>query len=126
MGEHYLKRLFQPSAVAVFGASERPGAVGTLVFRNMCEGGFSGDVYPINLKRESVQGEHTLDVRVYDRAGNQSSVLSRRIVIDVLPPTDELTSRTYLSDPPHIRSNETITLTGVANDAGRLPLRARR
>jgi len=57
MGEHYLKRLFQPSAVAVFGASERQGAVGTLVFKNMLEGGFSGQVYPINPKRESVQGE---------------------------------------------------------------------
>lgn len=57
MGEHYLKRLFQPSAVAVFGASERQGAVGTLVFKNMIEGGFTGQVYPINPKRESVQGQ---------------------------------------------------------------------
>jgi len=57
MGEHYLKRLFQPSAVAVFGANERQGAVGTLVFKNMIESEFSGQVYPINPKRESVQGQ---------------------------------------------------------------------
>ncbi len=57
MGQHYLKRLFEPKSVVVFGASDRPDAVGTLVFKNMLEGGFSGDVYPINPKRDEVQGQ---------------------------------------------------------------------
>ncbi len=56
MGKHYLNKLFEPHSVAVFGASEREGAVGTLVFKNMIEGGFKGEVYPINPKREEVQG----------------------------------------------------------------------
>ena len=56
MGKHYLNKLFEPKSVAVFGASDRQGAVGNLVFRNMIEGGFGGDVYPINPKHDQVQG----------------------------------------------------------------------
>jgi acetyltransferase len=56
MGKHYLSTLFEPQSVAVFGASDRAGSVGTLVFRNMIEDGFQGDVYPINPKHGEVQG----------------------------------------------------------------------
>ena len=56
MGLHYLDRLFAPHAVAVFGASEKPDTVGTLVFRNLLAGGFSGELYAINPKYERVQG----------------------------------------------------------------------
>ncbi len=56
MGQHYLTRLFEPTSVAIFGASEREGAVGALVLRNMLEGQFRGPVYAINPKRETVQG----------------------------------------------------------------------
>jgi acetyltransferase len=56
MGKHYLNKLFEPRSVAVFGASDREGAVGNLVFRNMVEGGFAGEVYPVNPKHEEVQG----------------------------------------------------------------------
>jgi acetyltransferase len=56
MGKHYLNKLFEPRSVAVFGASDRECAVGHLVFKNMIEGGFKGEVFPINPKREEVQG----------------------------------------------------------------------
>ncbi len=55
MGKHYLNRLFEPQSVAVFGASEREDAVGTLVFRNMLDG-FRGELYPINPKHPKIQG----------------------------------------------------------------------
>ncbi|MCO5195130.1 MAG: right-handed parallel beta-helix repeat-containing protein [Anaerolineae bacterium] len=70
---------------------------------------------------ESIQGEHVVRIRSYDRAGNISTELERNFVIDVLSPTDELTNRTFLNDPPHFNSADTITLNGVANDAGNLP-----
>jgi acetyltransferase len=35
MGKHYLNKLFEPKSVAVFGASDREGAVGNLVFKNI-------------------------------------------------------------------------------------------
>ena len=57
MGPHYLDRLFAPRAVAVFGASERPDTVGTLVFRNMLAAGFKGELFAINPKHERVQGQ---------------------------------------------------------------------
>ncbi|MGX9728207.1 MAG: bifunctional acetate--CoA ligase family protein/GNAT family N-acetyltransferase [Candidatus Electronema sp. VV] len=56
MSKHYLSTLFEPKSVAVFGASDRACAVGNLVFKNMIEGGFAGEVYPINPKRDEVQG----------------------------------------------------------------------
>ena len=56
MGKHYLNKLFEPAAVAVFGASDRQDAVGNLVFKNMIESGFKGDVYPVNPKHSMVQG----------------------------------------------------------------------
>ena len=71
---------------------------------------------------ESVQGEHSVKTRAYDRAGNVSQVVEKTIVIDVLPPTDDLSNRTFLSDPPHFQDGATITLDGVANDGGNLPL----
>ena len=56
MGKHYLNKLFEPKSVAVFGASDRRGAVGKLVFRNMVSGGFAGNVFPVNPKHDKVQG----------------------------------------------------------------------
>jgi acetate---CoA ligase (ADP-forming) len=51
-----LEPFFQPSAVAVIGASARPGAIGGAVFRNIVEGGFTGRAYPINRSGEPVAG----------------------------------------------------------------------
>lgn len=57
MGAHYLDRLFSPHAIAVFGASERPNSVGTVVFRNLLQGGFAGEIFAINPKHRQVQGK---------------------------------------------------------------------
>jgi acetyltransferase len=50
-------QLFVPEAVAVFGASEREGAVGAMVYRNLVSGGFKGHCYAINPKYEQVGGK---------------------------------------------------------------------
>jgi acetyltransferase len=47
--------IFEPSSVAVIGASERPQAIGTLVLRNLIRYRFRGRVYPVNPKHEKVQ-----------------------------------------------------------------------
>ena len=54
--KHYLAPLFEPDGIAVFGASNRPDAVGGIVFRNLLEAGYKGRVLPINPKRDEVQG----------------------------------------------------------------------
>ena len=51
-----LDKIFQPATVAVIGASHDYSKVGYRVLRNMIGSGFSGVVFPVNPKRESVQG----------------------------------------------------------------------
>jgi acetyltransferase len=53
---HYLTPLFEPAAVAVIGATERPGAVGAVLIRNMLEAKYSGALFGVNPKYRSVLG----------------------------------------------------------------------
>ncbi|MGF1642485.1 MAG: GNAT family N-acetyltransferase [Thiotrichales bacterium] len=57
MGSHSLHSLFNARSVAVFGASERAGSVGTTVFANLLGAKFSGDLFPINPKHRKVRGQ---------------------------------------------------------------------
>jgi acetyltransferase len=56
MGQHYLKPLFAPKSVAVFGTSDRVDSVGQIVFQNMLQSGFQGDLFAINPRHTDVQG----------------------------------------------------------------------
>ena len=47
--------LLKPRAVAVVGASRDPAAVGSMIFRAILRGGFTGTVYPVNNQTASVQ-----------------------------------------------------------------------
>lgn len=53
-----LNKIFHPQRVAVIGASDTPTSVGYTVLRNLVGSGFPGVVYPVNAKREAVQGIH--------------------------------------------------------------------
>lgn len=54
-----LRYLFNPHSVAVIGASQRLHSVGTTVLGNMIEGGFRGDLFPINPKYSTLCGLRT-------------------------------------------------------------------
>lgn len=56
MGVRNLEAIFRPNRVAVIGASNSPNSVGGTLWRNLTTNGFQGDVFPINLKHDSVQG----------------------------------------------------------------------
>ncbi|MEY2619572.1 MAG: hypothetical protein RL522_2574 [Pseudomonadota bacterium] len=56
MSIRHLEALFQPRAVAVIGASDRPGSVGAVVLRNLLEGGFTGPIWPVNPRHTTVAG----------------------------------------------------------------------
>jgi acetyltransferase len=56
MKKHYLHKIFEPHSVAVVGASAEERSVGAQVFANLRGGGFSGEIYPVNPKHESIQG----------------------------------------------------------------------
>lgn len=57
MRSHYLEKLFNPSAIAVIGASDRPHSVGYKVFKNLVTGNFIGQIYAVNPKHQHVQGQ---------------------------------------------------------------------
>ena len=50
-----LRRVLYPQAVAVIGASERRGAVGAAVMRNLLAAGFPGPIYPVNPRGGTIQ-----------------------------------------------------------------------
>src|SRR5258706_715570 len=56
MGQHFLERLFAPTSVAVFGASERNDSVAGRVMRNLIDGGYELPIYPINPKYRELFG----------------------------------------------------------------------
>ncbi|MGD0898741.1 MAG: bifunctional acetate--CoA ligase family protein/GNAT family N-acetyltransferase [Thermoguttaceae bacterium] len=51
-----LDKIFDPRRIVVVGASDTPTSVGYTVLRNLVGSGFPGVVYPLNPKREAVQG----------------------------------------------------------------------
>jgi acetyltransferase len=57
MSVRNLEALFRPASVAIIGASDRPGSVGSLVLRNLKQGGFKGPIWPVNKLRSHVDGE---------------------------------------------------------------------
>ena len=51
-----LNYLFQPSSVALVGASTRTKSVGAVVARNLVDGGFHGRVMMVNPHHDAVAG----------------------------------------------------------------------
>ena len=56
MEKHTLNELFNPNSIAVIGASDRPNSVGKLVFENILNGKYIGQVFPVNLRHSAIQG----------------------------------------------------------------------
>lgn len=51
-----IKALFQPRSIAVLGASNDPVKIGGRPIRYLKEGGFAGQILPVNARRDVVQG----------------------------------------------------------------------
>ena len=52
----HLDKLFEPRTVAVIGASQAAGRIGTTVLNNMAGSGFAGALWPVNPKYEELLG----------------------------------------------------------------------
>ena len=48
MTKNLLDYFFKPESVAVVGASSREGQVGRILLDNLKEGGFPGEIFPVN------------------------------------------------------------------------------
>jgi len=51
-----MEKIFSPRSVAFVGASNNLGKWGGIIFRNLLDGGYEGEIYPVNPKEETVQG----------------------------------------------------------------------
>lgn len=51
-----LEALLKPRSVAVIGASNRPGSIGTRIMANLLAAGFAGPIMPVNPRHTSVSG----------------------------------------------------------------------
>ncbi|MFI7101290.1 acetate--CoA ligase family protein [Streptomyces sp. NPDC050161] len=51
-----MRRLMRPRSVAVIGASNEPGKIGNSVMRNLIDGGFGGEIHPVNPKADDILG----------------------------------------------------------------------
>ncbi|MGA8240236.1 MAG: CoA-binding protein, partial [Desulfobacterales bacterium] len=59
MSQYNLSRIFNPRHVAVVGASEKAGTIGTALMKNLIDGGFSGMLLPVNPKYKTIQGHES-------------------------------------------------------------------
>ncbi len=51
-----MRRIMQPDAIAVIGASPDAGKIGNSVMKNLINGGYEGAIYPIHPRAEEVEG----------------------------------------------------------------------
>ncbi len=51
-----LSPLLHPKTIAVIGVSRDPSSIGNLVFKNILNAGFNGEVFPVNPQADSIDG----------------------------------------------------------------------
>jgi len=51
-----MQRVMQPNGVAVIGASAEDGKIGNSVMKNLIDGGYEGEIYPIHPKADEILG----------------------------------------------------------------------
>jgi acetyltransferase len=56
MSAHPLSPLFAPRSIALIGAREEPGSVGAVLMANLQSGTYTGKVFPVNPRHETVFG----------------------------------------------------------------------
>ena len=71
-----LEHAFAPRSVAVFGASVRDGSVGRVVFDNIVNGGFEGEIWPVNPKYSQVAGR-----RCYAKAADLPGIPDLGVIV---------------------------------------------
>ncbi len=64
-----MNRIMQPDAVAVIGASAVDGKIGNSVMKNLIDGGYAGDLYPVHPKADMIL-DHPCYQSVLDVPGN--------------------------------------------------------
>jgi acetyltransferase len=56
MSIHNLDKIFKPGSVALIGASERKGSIGSSLVKNLGKAGYEGKIFPVNPRHKFIQG----------------------------------------------------------------------
>ncbi|MES1152740.1 MAG: CoA-binding protein, partial [Dongia sp.] len=56
MSTHNLINLLRPKSIALIGASDQPGHMGAVTWRNLTTSGFKGRLYAVNPNHEALGG----------------------------------------------------------------------
>jgi acetyltransferase len=73
---HPLDAIFTPHSVAVIGAKDDVGSVGRTLLLNLLSSTFSGNIYPINPKRDEVLGKKS-----YAKIGHVPEIVDLAIIV---------------------------------------------
>ncbi|MGQ4833451.1 MAG: acetate--CoA ligase family protein [Candidatus Asgardarchaeia archaeon] len=71
-----LEGFFNPTSIAVIGASKTPGKIGFELLKNIVEGGYKGKVYPVNPKEKEI-----LSLKCYKNIKEIPDVIDLTIII---------------------------------------------
>jgi len=75
-----LDKILRPENIAVVGASDNKDSVGYSVMHNMLNAGFTGKIYPINVKHREVQGK-----KAYSSVGDVGEKIDLAVICTPAP-----------------------------------------
>src|SRR5262245_13135328 len=108
MPDHYLRPLLAPRSAALVGASEREGALGRIVWRNLAAGGLGGALFPVNPKHDAVFGS-----RAYARLTDLPQPVDLAVVA-----TPARTVTQIIEDAARARIKAAVVLTSGFGETG--------
>jgi acyl-CoA synthetase (NDP forming) len=68
--------IFNPGAVAVIGASDNPGKLGSHVMRSLIEGKYPGKIYPVNPGKDEI-----MEIKTYPSLSQVSDTIDLAIIV---------------------------------------------
>jgi len=107
-----LDQLFSPRSVAVIGASLNPEKVGHIALASILDGGFQGEVYPINPKEKEILG-----LQVYPSVGSVPGDVDLVVVAIPAPYVPDV-----LREAVEKKVGAAVVLSGGFREAGRTDL----
>ncbi|HLC95403.1 MAG TPA: CoA-binding protein, partial [Patescibacteria group bacterium] len=72
----HLDTLFSPKSIAIIGASTTPGSVGNSLTANLLKNGYTGKIYPVNPKTDTL-----FDIPCYKSIANITDAIDVAIII---------------------------------------------
>ena len=71
-----LPALFEPSSVAIIGASQNQNKVGSKILQNLIRSGYKGNIIPVNPSAESIQG-----IKCYKSLGDFGGKVDQSVIV---------------------------------------------